>query len=88
MGERGGRLVIPAWGSFVKNQLDTLINQLVDRGILLEEGIAEFEQRFIQKTLDKHQGNQSCAARALGIHRNTLSRKIGLYKLRSNGRKR
>jgi DNA-binding NtrC family response regulator len=60
----------------------------VGRGILLEEGIAEFEKRFIQKTLDKSKGNQSCAARALGIHRNTLSRKIGLYKLRSNGHKR
>ncbi len=72
----------------MKNQLDTLISQLVDRGILLDEGIAEFEKRFIQKALDKNGGNQSCAARALGIHRNTLSRKIGLYKLRSNGHKR
>ena len=88
MGKQSGTLIVPTWGSFVKNQLDTLISQLVDRGILLEEGIAEFEKRFIQKTLDQHQGNQSCAARALGIHRNTLSRKISLYQLSPNGRKR
>jgi DNA-binding protein Fis len=31
--------------------------------------------------LDRAHGNQSRAALALGIHRNTLSRKIGLYKL-------
>jgi DNA-binding protein Fis len=31
--------------------------------------------------LDRLDGNQSRAAKALGIHRNTLSRKVGEYKL-------
>lgn len=70
----------------MKNQLNAIIHQLVDRGILLEEGVAEFEKQFILKALDKHKGNQSCAAKALGIHRNTLSRKIASYKIRPNGR--
>ncbi len=41
----------------------------------------EFEKKFIKRVLDRSNGNQSRAARLLGIHRNTLSRKIGIYKL-------
>lgn len=62
----------------MKEQLDALINQLVDRGILYDEALAEFEKRFIRKILDTYRGNQFRAAEALGIHRNTLSRKLDL----------
>jgi Fis family transcriptional regulator, factor for inversion stimulation protein len=65
----------------VKDQLESLVGQMVERGILFDEAINEFEKRFIKRVLDRAHGNQSRAARALGIHRNTLSRKIGLYKL-------
>jgi len=65
----------------VKDQLEALIGQMVDRGILFDEAITEFEKKFIKRALDRSNGNQSRAARILGIHRNTLSRKIGLYKL-------
>jgi two-component system nitrogen regulation response regulator GlnG len=54
---------------------------MVERGILFDEAVNEFEKRFIKRALDRSNGNQSRAARLLGIHRNTLSRKIGLYKL-------
>ncbi len=54
---------------------------MVDRGILFDEAVNEFEKKFIKRVLDRSKGNQSRAARLLGIHRNTLSRKIGLYKL-------
>lgn len=78
-------------GEIVKDQLDALIIQMVDRGILFEEAVGEFEKRFIKKVLDSNGGNRSKAAKALGIHRNTLSRKIGTYKLeqpRRSGRRR
>jgi len=65
----------------VKDQLEALIGQMVDRGILFDEAITEFEKKFIRRALDRSNGNQSRAARLLGIHRNTLSRKMGLYKL-------
>ncbi|HLE35762.1 MAG TPA: helix-turn-helix domain-containing protein [Candidatus Acidoferrales bacterium] len=65
----------------MKDQLEALIGQMVDRGILFDEAITEFEKKFIKRALDRSNGNQSRAARILGIHRNTLSRKIGLYKL-------
>jgi len=70
----------------VKDQLEALVNQMVERGIVFDEARAEFEKRFIKRVLDSSQGNQSRAARILGIHRNTLSRKIDEYKLDHRGR--
>lgn len=60
----------------MKEQLDSLINQMVEHGISFEDAVSEFEKRFIRKVLEKSNNNQSKAANALGIHRNTLSRKI------------
>jgi DNA-binding protein Fis len=68
----------------VKDQLDGLVNQMVERGILFDEAVEEFEKRFIKRVLDRANGNQSRAAQVLGIHRNTLSRKIDAYKLASS----
>lgn len=68
----------------MKDQLDGLVTQMVERGILFDEAVGEFEKRFIKRVLDRNNGNQSRAAQALGIHRNTLSRKIDEYKIPSN----
>lgn len=65
----------------MKEQLESLINQMVDRGILYDEALTEFEKKFIRKVLERTEWNQCKAARVLGIHRNTLSRKITEYKL-------
>jgi DNA-binding protein Fis len=65
----------------MKDQLEGLVSQMVERGILFDEAIGEFEKRFIKRVLDRVDGNQSRAADILGIHRNTLSRKIVAYKL-------
>ncbi|MGB2592993.1 MAG: helix-turn-helix domain-containing protein [Candidatus Acidiferrum sp.] len=67
----------------MKDQLEGLVIQMVDRGILFDEAVEEFEKRFIKRVLDRANGNQSRAAQVLGIHRNTLSRKIHDYKLAS-----
>ncbi|HTT34054.1 MAG TPA: helix-turn-helix domain-containing protein [Methylomirabilota bacterium] len=72
----------------MKDQLEGLVNQMVERGIHFDEAVGEFEKRFIKRVLDRSNGNQSRAAEALGIHRNTLSRKIEEYKLDSNGHRR
>jgi DNA-binding protein Fis len=63
----------------VKDQLESLVGMMVDRGILLEEAVTEFEKKFIKRVLERLNGNQSRAAKILGIHRNTLSRKVGEY---------
>jgi Fis family transcriptional regulator, factor for inversion stimulation protein len=65
----------------VKDQLESLVGMMVERGIHLEEAITEFEKKFIKRVLEHQNGNQSRAAKVLGIHRNTLSRKVNEYKL-------
>jgi Fis family transcriptional regulator, factor for inversion stimulation protein len=72
----------------VKDQLEGLVAQMIERGILFEEAVEEFEKRFIKRALERAGGNQSKAAQTLGIHRNTLSRKVAEYKLDSNGHRR
>jgi len=39
----------------------------------------EFENAFLREVVSKHGGNCSAAARHLGMHRNTLSKKIGQH---------
>ncbi len=72
----------------MKEQLEGLVSLMVERGIRFDEAVGEFEKRFIKRVLDRANGNQSRAAEVLGIHRNTLSRKIDAYKLDSNGHRR
>jgi transcriptional regulator with PAS, ATPase and Fis domain len=74
----------------VKDQLEALVLQMIEHDIGFEDAVAEFERRFIKRILENSNGNQSRAAKALGIHRNTLSRKIEILALdqRPNRRKR
>ena len=72
----------------MKEQLERLVSQMVEHGILFDEAVGEFEKRFIKRVLEHVKGNQCRAAQMLGMHRNTLSRKIGEYKLDSRRRTR
>ncbi len=71
----------------MKEQLESLVGMMVDRGILLEEAVTEFEKKFIKRVLEHSKGNQCRAAKVLGIHRNTLSRKINEYHLDHRARR-
>ena len=66
----------------MREQLDRLVEEMVAKGILFDDAHREFEKRFIAHVLLKADGNLCRAADILGIHRNTLSRKIGEYRLR------
>ena len=71
----------------MKDQLDVLIHQLVEKGVRYDVASADFEKKYIVRVLERAKGNQSRAARILGMHRNTLSRKIAEYHLEaSNGK--
>lgn len=65
----------------MKDQLEALIMQMYKSGIMYSEAVREFKKRFVMIVLQENQGNQSRAARELGMHRNTLSRTITELKL-------
>jgi len=65
----------------VKEQLESIVTELIERRIFLDEALNEFEKKFIQCALTKTNGNQTKAAKVLGVHRNTLNRKIAHHKL-------
>jgi len=67
----------------VKQQLESLVSEMVDKGILFTEARREFEKRFIARVLQQHRGNLSRAAQDLKIHRNTLGKKIAEYKIQA-----
>jgi transcriptional regulator with PAS, ATPase and Fis domain len=65
----------------VKQQLEALVTEMVERGILFSDAKREFEKRFIARVLQRHKGNLSRAAQDLKIHRNTLGKKIEELKI-------
>lgn len=65
------------------NALGTVADALLDRGLQLDEALNLFEVRYVRSAVDRHSGNLSQAATALGIHRNTLR-----SKLQKNGQRR
>ena len=66
----------------MREQLDHLVEEMVTKGIRFEDANREFEKRFIAFVLTQADGNLCRAAEVLGIHRNTLARKIAAYRLR------
>jgi DNA-binding NtrC family response regulator len=66
----------------ISERLDNLVEEMVERGVYFEDAIREFEKRFIARVLARRDGSLTRTAEALGIHRNTLSRKMGEYKIR------
>lgn len=63
-------------GYAVKNQLEVMVSQMYEGGILYAEAVREFKKTFIAHVLEQHRGNQCKAAKQLGMHRNTLSRTL------------
>ena len=66
----------------LREQLERLVDEMVTKGIRFDEAQREFEKKFIIQVLAKADGNLCRAAEVLGMHRNTLSRKITEYRLR------
>jgi DNA-binding NtrC family response regulator len=63
----------------MRDKMDTLIDEMLDGQILLTEALCEFEKMYIQKAVERHGDHLSKTAAALGIHRNTLSKRVSSY---------
>ena len=79
----------------IRPRLEALIEDMLDGHILLDEALEEFEKLYIQKAFARHKKRISDTAEALGIHRNTISKRVSSYRaeerkhspIRLNGRK-
>ncbi len=69
----------------MRDQLEKLVQEMLDRGILYEDAKREFERVFISKALARSGGNLCRAADVLGLHRNTMTRKVTEYRLKRRG---
>ncbi len=71
----------------MKEKFDGLVDHLIGGNIFLEQAIEILEKAMIERALEHAGGNQCAASKRLGIHRNTLQRKMVAYGL-DNGRGR
>jgi DNA-binding NtrC family response regulator len=60
----------------LNGRLCKIVNELVHRGVTLEQGRREFEKQFILASLRSNDGNVGRSAKSLGVHRNTLRNKV------------
>jgi DNA-binding NtrC family response regulator len=60
----------------MKERFDALIDHLMNAGFFLEQAVEVLEKGMIDRALRITNTNQSEAAKLLGIHRNTLQRKM------------
>ncbi len=60
----------------LKERLEMLCTEMIDKGILFSEATEQFEKCFIAEVMRRTDGNLIRTAARLGIHRNTLSKKV------------
>ena len=63
----------------IHNRLENLIDEMLEGHILLDEAMCEFEKLYIKKALARHKQHISNTAAVLGIHRNTLAKRVATY---------
>ena len=62
--------------------MDRLVSEMLDKGVQYEDARREFEKMFIARALQRSRGNLGNAADLLGLHRNTIARKIAEYRIK------
>ena len=70
----------------MRDRLEQLVGEMVEKGIRYEDAQREFQKHFIARVVSKCDGNLGKAATTLGVHRNTLTRKIQELKIRTSAR--
>lgn len=64
----------------IRPRLEALIDDMLDGHIMLDEALQEFEKLYIQKAYGRNKKRISHTAAALGIHRNTISKRVNSYR--------
>lgn len=65
----------------LRDLMEELAADMVDKGIFWHEAVTQFEKHFIMKALQKSEGNIIRTSAIMGVHRNTLSKRITLHKI-------
>ncbi len=63
----------------MRARLENLIEEMLDGRILLGEALGEFEKLYIKRALARNKQHFQNTAKTLGIHRNTLSKRVAEY---------
>jgi len=71
----------------IHNRLENLVDEMLEGHILLDEALCEFEKLYIKKALARHKQHISNTAAVLGIHRNTLAKRVAEYKNQASPQK-
>jgi DNA-binding NtrC family response regulator len=71
----------------MRTRLESLIDEMLEGHILLDEALCEFEKLYIKKALARHKQHLSNTAAVLGIHRNTLAKRVATYKSQDSPQK-
>jgi len=64
----------------IRPRLEAVIEDMLDGHILLDEALEEFEKLYIEKAYTRNKKRISHTAAALGIHRNTISKRVNSYR--------
>ena len=64
----------------MRARLEALIEEMLDGQLMLDEALTEFEKLYIQKALARNKEHLSRTAAKLGIHRNTLAKRVAAYR--------
>ena len=70
----------------IKDKLEEVIDEMVSKGIYWSEAASQFEKLFILRALQDSNGNLSRAAEIMGVHRNTVSKKIRQHAIGKKGK--
>ncbi len=66
----------------LKDRLEALCVEMIDKGIRFHEAVEQLEKCFITEVVRRRDGNLLRASEDLGVHRNTLAKRLASYKAR------
>jgi Fis family transcriptional regulator, factor for inversion stimulation protein len=67
----------------LKERLESICLEMIDKGILYSEAVEQFQNCFMAEIVSRHDGHLMRAAEQLGIHRNTLAKRLMRYKAKN-----